>query len=551
MALTITPPASPGDENNKNEKQNPKVGLTAPPKIGISVTPPKLNADTEIKKRDLTQEDDFLNREKRRKDLGLTEDARTYQSLGALSAEDAIHKDYDTTYKHLEEKVVEVKTWLQEYLSAQELNEKVALARKERGKLYVEMRDKLDRLLLQYFADNPAKSQSDTSKITAMVVNEILGVGPLEPLWQNKNITEIMVNGPYRTYVEIGGRIQVAKGVKFRDTEHLLEMCQQILGSIGKTLDVAHPYEDGRLPDGSRINATHPVIGPDGPYLTIRRFPETVFSVRRLIETGSMTGEMAEEIGNLVYHSCSTIVSGGTGSGKTSMLNALSGCIPDGVRIITIEDNLELRLHPDRHVIKMESRKIQQSGENKRGNVTIRDLVMNSLRQRPDRIIVGEVRDGTAYDMLQAMNTGHEGSMTTIHANDAYGAIERLSNLIAQVGELTSNQALTLISSGVDIIVSIKRFEDGSRRVDTISEIPTRVKADSSGIITLEPRIIWEFVQTGTTPEGMIVGEYQKQNDYSDEFERKHRLSKKRRLSLDELLELSDFDGKKPDAEKN
>lgn len=550
MALTIAPPpASSGDENN--EKKKPSAGLpTAPPKVGVTTTPPQFTTDSGIKKRDLTKEDDFLNREKRRKDLGLTEEAKTYQSLGALSAEDAIEKDYDTHYKHLEERVVDVKTWLQEYLSAQELNEKVALARKERGKIYLEMRDKLDRLLLQYFTDNPAKSQSDMSKITAMVVNEILGVGPLEPLWQNKNITEIMVNGPHRTYVEIAGKIQVAKGVKFRDTEHLLEMCQQILGGIGKTLDVAHSYEDGRLPDGSRINATHPVIGPDGPYLTIRRFPETVFSVRRLIETGSMTGEMAEEIGNLIYHSCSTIVSGGTGSGKTSMLNALSGCIPDGVRIITIEDNLELRLHPERHVVKMESRKVQQVGENKRGNVSIRDLVMNSLRQRPDRIIVGEVRDGTAYDMLQAMNTGHEGSMTTIHANDAYGAIERLSNLIAQVGELTSNQALTLISSGVDIIVSINRFEDGSRRVDTVSEIPTRVKADASGNISLEPRIIWEFVQTGTNEKGMIVGEYQKVQPFSEDFERKHRLSKKRRLSLDELLELSDFDGKTPANDK-
>lgn len=471
-------------------------------------------------------------------------EASRYKMLSNISVDEVLNAPYETTFKRLEPKVLEVKTWLQEYITESKLIEQVGQARASRGDDLLEMKKILDQILLKYFTNNPWGNQQDVSKITNLVLNEVLGFGPLEPLWMDKSITEIMVNGPEKIYIEKDGKLRRAHGIQFRDAAHLLELCQQLLGQIGKTLDVAHSKEDGRLSDGSRINATHPVIGPSGPYLTIRRFPEKIFTLRTLIETGSFTNEMAEEVGNLIFHRSSTIVSGGTGSGKTSMLNALSGCIPNDERIITIEDSLELRLHPDRHFLAMESRRSQQGDESGLGNVNIRDLVKNALRQRPDRIIVGEVRDGAAYDMLQAFNTGHEGSMSTIHANNPRAAIERLSNLIAQVGELSSDQALTLISSGVDLIVQVGRFEDGSRRVSEIVEIPSRVEV-KDGKVHLEPRVLWEFQQTGVDENNKIVGSYKKINDLSEDFVRVHRLDKKRRLTLDELLELSDI----PEAE--
>lgn len=547
---------SDGSGSHLTPAQAPSTGHTAPPeepqalqptpvaeqRRGLSTAPPVASEPAPQVSRDLDSEDIFADYEVNRtkfdefqyqdKALNLSQ----YQGIGALSSEDVISKDYDKYYAHLEEKVVDVKTWLQETLSEQNRTEDIGIARKERGQKYVEMKTLLDQLLVRYFSGGAIVRNEDAATLSSMVINEMLGLGPIEPLWQDSRITEIMVNGPSKVRIEINGKLVTAKGVKFRDQDHLIETAQQILSPLGKTIDVAHPLEDGRLADGSRINVTHPVVGPGGPYLTIRRFPETVFSMKKLVEMGSMTEEMAVEIGNLVYHACSVVVSGGTGSGKTSMLNALSGCIPADERTVTIEDNLELRLHPDRDVIAMETRRSHQ-GE--RGNVTIRDLVRNSLRQRPDRIVVGEVRDGAAYDMLQAMNTGHEGSMTTVHANDAFGAIDRLVNLIAEVGELSSNQALSLISNGVDIIVSIGRFEDGSRRVESISEVPSRVTS-VDGVSTLEPIPIFEFVQTDEAEDGTIIGEYRKVNDLSPSLIKKHRLDRKKRLSIEEIYLLSD-----------
>lgn len=545
MALSITPPSANNSNKDSEETVKPVNPNGAPAllehKSGLPVVPPPhVGAVQSGDGRDLDEEDIFTSRTDVKTDtfeyvdrnLNLNE----YEGIGKLSAEEVISNDYDRHYARLEEKVVEVKTWLQEILNEQNKTQDVADARREKGAKYQEVKTLLDQLLVRYFAQERIVRKEDATILSSLVINEILGLGPIEPLWQDPRITEIMVNGPYRTRVEINGRLVTAKGVRFRDQEHLLDTAQQILAPLNKTIDVAHTFEDGRLPDGSRINVTHPVIGPGGPYLTIRRFPEEVFTVRKLVDMGSMTEEMAEEIGNLIYHACSTSVSGGTGSGKTSMLNALSGCIPDDERIITIEDNLELRLHPSRDVVAMEARRSHQGDKN---NVTIRDLVRNSLRQRPDRIVVGEVRDGAAYDMLQAMNTGHEGSMTTVHANDAYGAIDRLVNLISEIGELDSNQALSLIANGVDIIVSISRYEDGSRRVSTISEIPARVDA-KDGRVSLEPIILWEFVQTGEDENNMIVGEYVRKNELSENFIKRHRLDKKPRLTIEELYKLSD-----------
>lgn len=1011
MPISINPPALPPQNNNGEEARKPRANLpttppaqnqtqaSSPPRVGgLSIAPAKAQptqnpaATPVIHGRDLDEEytSASLGLDKV-KEFTFSEELinlNEYETHGSLTAEEVITEDYDTNYKRLEPKIVEVQDWLREIISDQNRNQDVADARKDRKSAkYKEMKNLLDQLLVRHFSQDNVINPADSAIVSAMVVNELLGLGPLEPLWGDKRITEIMVNGPFKVRIEIGGKLITARGVKFRSQEHLLDTCQQLLAPLNRTIDIAHPLEDGRLPDGSRINVTHPAVGPGGPYLTIRRFPETVFSIKRLVDGGSMTEEIATEIGNLIHAGCSTVIAGGTGSGKqtslktliptpfgmttmgdlkvgdlvldenslptnvtakystkvpvayeltfsdgtkvtadedhswftstrsarrawsrqettpkmlnavrkrfatdeeiatlvflyndreelaspsdifttlprlrtivynasreltfvkkqgrkvyynstelhtvvmarataiisdqrsrstvesvvttkeiletlyvnngqhanhairlisqpvtysekellvspyafgawlgdghsnsgavcgiddeifdnivtegnkdftttydngahrnvplrkdtytgwtwklrdlgvlknkntvgeskmipddylyssiaqrraliagmldtdgtidatkgviqffntnkvlidgfrqvihslgyqstltskmptyshkgdnlvgkeaytvsfytdddvfkiarkqeihertrtsgqkghrsalryivdcqpiptepmacitvdspnslylvtdafipthnTSMLNALSGCIPDTERVITIEDNLELRLHPDRDVVALETRRAHQ-GSDGRGNVSIRDLVKNSLRMRPDRIIVGEVRDGSAYDMLQAMNTGHEGSMTTVHANDANGALDRLVNLISEVGEVDAKQAISLISNGVDIIVSIRRFEDGSRRVDSIAEIPTRVAIDAAGNSSLEPLLLWEFVQTAIGPNESVIGEYRRVNHISESLTKKHRLDKKRQLTMEEIYILS------------
>jgi pilus assembly protein CpaF len=521
------------------------VAPVAAHKRGLSVAPPQ-----DLSKLKQTEDKKDLDEEELRagivhdKDVNINQaedlNLNDYRGISALTAEDIMNKDYNMYFKHLEEKTIEVKEWLQDILSENNKTADIAEARKLRGPKYIEMKSFIDKLLVKHFAEKNTVRREDAGTLTAIIINEMLGLGPIEPLWLNSEITEIMVNGPFEVWVEIRGKLVRAKGARFRDRNHLLETAQQILAPLGKTIDMAHPYEDGRLVDKSRINVTHPIIGEDGPFLTIRRFPETVFTLKRLVENGSMTEDMAVEVGNLIHAGCSTIVAGGTGTGKTSMLNALSGCIPDTERIITIEDNLELRLNSSKHVVAMEARKSHQKGENGVGNVTIRDLVKNALRQRPDRIVVGEVRDGSAYDMLQAMNTGHEGSMTTVHANDPDGAIDRLVNLIGE-GDSSMNdaQSLSLISNGVDIMVTIARFEDGSRKVASISEIPSRIKSDGKQI-TLSPVILYEFVQTGVDENDKVVGQYKKVNDLSESIIKKHRLNHKKKMNIEDIYKISE-----------
>jgi Flp pilus assembly CpaF family ATPase len=904
---------------------------------------------------------------------------RTRLTTGALSSEDILTKDYQTHYARMEQKVLEVVQWTQKTLSDNDKNEVISRARRERGAIYEEMSTFIDNLLVKYFATSGVVMPNQQAYVIQAVINEVLGLGPLEPLWQDGRISEIMVNGPYEIRVEIRGKIQYAPGCQFRDSEHLLQVCQQILGDAGRRVDVQKPLADGSLPDGSRINVVHPVVAPDGPYLTIRRFPDTVFTIEELIVRESMTEEMALVIGNLVYKGCSTLISGGTGTGKllsldtviptpfgkttmgelkagdvildenaepttvtakyslkepvayeltfsdgtkvtadedhnwftstrqtrrawsrqetdvkmrdarrmpfcndeetalihslyvkrtelvsprevynvipkmknvalgasktltvveringspfydskefydyilasavntndqrhkssteqivttkeifetlktssghtnhavkmitkpvpykeqdllvtpyafgawlgdggsasgnicgiddeifeaivnegneinsnsyvkrtensqllrtttfknmranlkklgviktentigeskfipdvylyssvpqrraliaglldtdgtvsrtsgsvefsnsnkaiidgymqivhslgyqttlrskiptytykgekktgqrtytvtlftnddvfriqrkkviheelrnlkqrghrsnlryivacepvesvpmacitvdspnslylvtdafivthnTSMLNALSGAIPLNDRVITIEDTLELSLNPKKHVLKMVTKEAAANGE---GGISIRALVKNALRMRPERIVIGEIRDESALDMMTAMTTGHEGSMTTVHANDAEGSIGRVASLIAQSGEYPIERALPLIASGIDIIVSIARYEDGSRRVSTIAEVLDHLNSDGE----LVPVILYEFVQDSTDEEGKLVGHYEKKNDVSTALIKKHRLDKKESLTLEELFEIS------------
>lgn len=906
-------------------------------------------------------------------------------TIGQLTSEDILTKSYEKTLAPFQDKIIEVTDWAREVYSERGQDDLLSQARRNRGKDYEDQAAKIDNLLVKYFSEQNVVRSKDAPIIIAAVINELLGLGPIEPLWQDPRISEIMVNGPYDVKVEIEGKVRDAPGAQFRDAKHLLDVCQQILGDIGREVNIQRPTADGRLPDQSRINVVHNVIAPEGPFLTIRRFPDTVFTIKELVERESMTEEIAVEIGNLIYKGCSVIIAGGTGSGKqvshdtliptpsgmttmgelqvgdlvldengeatrvtakysnkvpvayemtfsdgtkviadedhnwftstrqsrraisrqenetkiinttresfatdlekaeltrlyfskagelvstseiiknvpnlrnmvnntaskltavekrgrsffynaseliplliakadtfkndqrnkmatenvyttkeiletlrtssghanhavkviskpvayslkkltiepytlgawlgdgysntgkicgiddeifanvisegyiqdtvtydkrdgkhenlkavrfdgltqalktlgvlnnkhipqdylyssieqrealiaglldtdgtvnkngtvqftntnkdiitgfrqilhslgyqttlttkipsyeylgekregklsytvsfypkkdvfrisrkseklvsnmrvsqghrqeyryivdiqpvesvpmscitvdnanhlylvsdafitthnTSALNALSGAIPFDERVITIEDNLELRLNPTKHVLAMEAKQAAASGE---GSITIRDLVKNSLRMRPDRIVVGEVRDEAAYDMLQAMNTGHDGSLTTVHANDPEGTIDRLVNLISQVGDFAPERALSLIAGGVDAIVIVERYEDGSRRISNISEVPTVIQHDGR-MSKLEPRTLWEFRQTGTervtdsdgNEKEIIVGEYVRVNELSEATIRKHRLDKKRDLTLEELYKISDI----------
>ncbi len=984
MALP-TRPVSPEDPNEPKKPADMTLPVTP-------ATAPAPNVNTPVEKGIMEIGQGLPTKPYNEEVVTAAEPTRTRTTAGRLTSEDILTKKYDTYYAPLENKILEVTRWTQNILSDNDKNNDISTARKERGKKYDEMAAFIDNVLVRYFSSEDIVRATDAPLIIASVINEILGLGPIEPLWQDGRISEIMVNGPYDIKVEIEGKIRDVPGAKFRDAEHLLNVCQQILGDIGREVNIQRPTANGRLPDGSRIHVVHQNIAPAGPFLTIRRFPDTIFTIKELVEKEAMTEEIALEIGNFIYKGCSAVIAGSTGSGKdlslttkiptptgmttmgdlkvgdyvldelgnptkvlayypqenpevyeltfsdgtkiiagkdhnwltstraartavsrqerspeyinaahktfttdkeiaalvgmyvnraekispsdifsslprlrtvtynasrnlkvlersgskvfynsqelldavlkhaefvndqhhkiavesvvtteeifntlktlsghtnhsirmiekaieyetktltvppysfgawlgdgyshtgkicgmdkevfaniekegyeidkisydsrpyknknysiysfknltkdlktmgvlktkgmvteskfipddylyssvgqrkaliaglldtdgtvnkttgvvqftnsnkvlidgfrqiihslgyqstltekipnytyngvkkqgkvsytvsfftnddvfgirrkqeihtsskkvkqaghrsefryimdvkpvpavptacitvdspnnlylaseafvvthnTSMLNALSGAIPFTERVVTIEDNLELRLNPTKHVLAMEAK---QAGANGTGGITIRDLVFDTLRMRPDRIIVGEVRDAAAYDMLQAMNTGHDGSMTTVHANDAEGAIERLTNLISQVGDFSPERALSLIAGGIDIIVVVERYEDGSRRVSAIAEVPSVVKANNR-LTTLEPSIIWEYKQDGVKKvedsEGnirdQIYGHYEKVNEISDSLIRKHRLDKKASLSLAELYELSDI----------
>jgi pilus assembly protein CpaF len=443
----------------------------------------------------------------------------------------------DPSYYAKFDKIVEETIgYVQKNMQDRGEQETIAEGRMHGGAELQKAKREVHSIALGYLLNKNLARGKDAEVISSLVVNEITGLGPIEPLWQNPDITEIMVNGHDRVRVEIKGKLYTVKGARFRDDKHLLETCKMILSPIGRDVNTAHPYEDGRLRDGSRINVTDPSIGNGNTFLTVRRFRQQAFSMKDLVDKGSMPEEIALFIGNMINKGLSCLVAGPTGAGKTSLLNALSGCIPETERVITIEDNIEMTLNPSKDIVALEARK---SGRDGQGGVSIRDLVRNALRMRPDRIIVGEVRDGSAYDMLQAMNTGHDGSMTTVHANDAYGAVDRIINLISEVGEVDTNRALSLVAGGVDLIVCIDRYEDGSRRVSQLAEIPNRVSV-KDGVASLEPRILWEFVQTGRDKDDFVVGEYKKVHELSESLVKQKRINNKDELTLEQIYAISE-----------
>jgi pilus assembly protein CpaF len=361
----------------------------------------------------------------------------------------------------LRDAYVDLKSRIQNKLLA-ELEPTLDLSRTEELRAIIE--EKFDAVLAE---DHIVLSRLERQRLFEQIVAEILGYGPLEPLLRDDTITEIMVNGPKKVYIERNGKIE-RTNVVFEDDEHLMRIIERIVAPLGRRVDESMPYVDARLPDGSRVNIVIPPISLIGPVVTIRKFYRTPLTVEDLIRLGSATPEVMEFLKACVQAKINIVVSGGTGSGKTTLLNILSGFIPEGERIITIENAAELQLRQE-HVVTLETRPPNIEGK---GEITMRDLVINALRMRPDRIIVGECRGGEAFDMLQAMNTGHEGSMTTIHANSPRDALARLENMVLMAGTDLPHRAIReQIAMAIDLIVQTARMRDGSRKIVSLTEI--------------------------------------------------------------------------------
>ncbi|HNM36779.1 MAG TPA: CpaF family protein, partial [Anaerolineales bacterium] len=336
-------------------------------------------------------------------------------------------------------------------------------------------------------------------EIFKQVLNDLLGFGPIQPLLDDPDISEIMVNGPKKIFIEKKGQLTKSE-ITFDDDDHVLRVIDRIIMPLGRRVDFDSPTVDARLPDGSRVNAVVRPVSIDGPSITIRKFRKDKLKAEDLIAFGSITKQMADFLEACVKARFNIVISGGTGSGKTTLLNVVSGFIPEGERIVTIEDAAELQLQQD-HVMRMETKPANSDGLHA---VTIRDLVKNSLRMRPDRIVVGEVRGGEALDMLQAMNTGHDGSLTTVHSNSPRDAISRLETLVLMAGmELPLKVVRTQISSAIDLIVQQTRLKDGKRKVTAITE----VAGMEGDVVVLTD--IFKFNQTGVTQDGQVLGELQ------------------------------------------
>jgi pilus assembly protein CpaF len=360
----------------------------------------------------------------------------------------------------------------------------------------VAMRDRVTGDIRAHLARETGISRDDRERIVAEVADDILGHGPLERLLSDDSVTEVMVNGPNDVWVERQGRLYETT-VRFNDESHLRRIINKMVAQVGRRIDESSPMVDARLPDGSRVNAIIPPLSLSGPLVTIRKFSKRRLELTDMVRLGTLSTETIEFLQRCVHAELNVLVSGGTGTGKTTLLNALSTAIPDADRIVTIEDAAELRLN-QRHVLRLEARPKNIEGE---GEIAIRELVRNSLRMRPDRIIVGEVRGAEALDMLQAMNTGHDGSLCTVHANSPRDALSRVETMVMMAGyELPMRAIRQQVASALDLIVHLERLEDGSRRVTAITEVQ-RMESDT---ITLQD--LFEFEVEQVTRERVVIG---------------------------------------------
>ncbi|MCT4371926.1 CpaF family protein [Yangia mangrovi] len=362
-----------------------------------------------------------------------------------------------------------------------------------------EIHEELRPLVRSYAKEhNFPLSASELDDLIVSIGDEMLGLGPIEPLLDDDTISDILIVGAGTVFVERFGRLERAK-VRFKDEDHLLRIINKIVASVGRRVDESSPLVDARLADGSRVNVAIRPVAVDGPQVSIRKFAKRPYSLDRLVDNSALAPGMAALLAAAVEGKVSIVVSGGTGSGKTTMLNALSAYIPHGERLVTIEDAAELQLQQP-HVVRLETRPPTVDGRNE---ILQRDLVKNALRMRPDRIIIGEVRGGEAFDMLQAMNTGHEGSMSTIHANNPRDAIARMEQMVGMAGmPMNQTSIRAQITSAVDLIVQLERLRDGTRRVTSISEI-TGMEGD---VVQLQE--IMRFKRSGIDEEGRVLGSF-------------------------------------------
>jgi pilus assembly protein CpaF len=356
------------------------------------------------------------------------------------------------------------------------------------------------RSALQHLLDaEPADlSRVEHDALVEEIGREVVGLGPLEPLLNDHDISDILVNGPHAVYVEKAGRLHLTD-VKFRDEAHLIEVIDRIVSAVGRRIDHKSPMVDARLPDGSRVNAIIPPLALDGPAMSIRRFGQNPYKIDDLMAFGALTPPMLDYLRAIVHSRLNVIISGGTGSGKTTLLNCLASFIPGHERVVTIEDSAELQLQQP-HVVRLETRPPDLDGS---GGITQRDLVCNALRMRPDRIVVGEVRAGEVLDMLQAMNTGHDGSLTTVHANSPRDCLARIETLFLMAGiDMPIRAIRQQVASAIQVLVHASRLPDGTRKVVRISEI-VGMEGD-----VIQMQDLFEFTQTGLGPDGTALGEF-------------------------------------------
>jgi pilus assembly protein CpaF len=359
-----------------------------------------------------------------------------------------------------------------------------------------DLRDRVTSDIRTHLTTETGISRDDRERLVAEIADDILGHGPLERLLADESVTEIMVNGPFDVWIERQGRLYETN-VRFNDEGHLRRIINKIVAQIGRRIDDSSPMVDARLPDGSRVNAVIPPLSLSGPLVTIRKFATKRFKLEDLVRIGTVTDDTVDFLTRCVQAELNILISGGTGTGKTTLLNALSAAVPNDDRIVTIEDAAELQLN-QRHVLRLEARPKNIEGE---GEIAIRELVRNSLRMRPDRIIVGEVRGGEALDMLQAMNTGHDGSLCTCHSNSPRDALSRIETMVLMAGyDLPMKAIRQQIASALDMIVHLDRLDDGSRRVTAITEVQ-RMESD---VITLQD--VFEFKVDSVTAERAVIG---------------------------------------------